>query len=390
LPRSKSVANRALVIAALAGDLSCVQGPGDAADTRILEQLLRERPPVLHCGLGGTTFRFLLAWACVQEGEEHMVTGDARLLERPHDALVDALRALGADITRTAEGYRVRGKRLRGGPIVFDAPVSSQYLSALLLIAPMMPEGLLIQWNGRQLSRPYVEMTAKAMQHFGARVEVGDRVITVHPGAYKAVPFTVPRDWSAAAFWCEVVALAADAEVELLDLRADGWQGDEVVVRHLVPWVQATEKPDALVLRSWRDPVEVVQANIDLTDTPDLFQPLAFTFAAHGSSVAFSGLDNLPLKETDRLAAVAEALLAFGIGAVRTGNTFVLPPRGKEQLLRPMAGHIFDPQQDHRMAMALAPLALVSEQITIQHPEVVEKSYPHFWEDLRGAGFQLH
>lgn len=389
LPRSKSVANRTLLLASLAGDLSCVQEAGDAEDTVILERSLRERPRVMHCGLGGTTFRFLLAWAAVQDGQEHTITGDARLLERPHDPLLDALRTLGAGITRTAEGHVVKGRKLGGGSIAFDSPLSSQYLSALMMIAPLMKEGLRISWNGQQRSRPYVEMTAKAMRHFGARVELEERSIHVHPGPYEANELEIPRDWSAASFWYECVALAPDAEVELTGLRADGWQGDEAIARFLVPWVHTTENNGSTVLRTWTEAVDVVQANIGLAATPDLFQPLALTYAARGADVRFTDLDNLPLKETDRLAAVANALSAFGIRAQREGSTFTIPGRPVAQGLGPLAGHIFDPHGDHRMAMCLAPLALVCEQIALTDADVVAKSYPHFWDDLQKAGFVL-
>ncbi len=135
LPPAKSVANRALILAALAGDLPGVQGTGDADDTRILRRLLEERPHHMHCGDGGTTFRFLLAWACVQEGKEHLITGNKRLLERPHAPLINALRELGAEITATGSGLLVRGKRMHGGAITLDSPVSSQFISALLLIS---------------------------------------------------------------------------------------------------------------------------------------------------------------------------------------------------------------------------------------------------------------
>ncbi|HNK43093.1 MAG TPA: hypothetical protein PL002_18025, partial [Flavobacteriales bacterium] len=148
LPRSKSVANRLLILASLAGDPGAVKEPGSAEDTRLLRNLLRDRPRVMHCGMGGTVFRFLLAWAAVREGREHIITGDARLLKRPHQPLVDALRLLGADIGAVDNGYRVRGRRLAGGTIVMDAPLSSQFISALLLIAPLMENGLYLRWTG--------------------------------------------------------------------------------------------------------------------------------------------------------------------------------------------------------------------------------------------------
>lgn len=382
LPRSKSVANRALIAAQLAGDIGCVREPGDADDTRILHALLRERPRVLDCGLGGTTFRFLLAWAAVQEGAEHVVTGAPRLLERPHADLTEALRSLGAVIDRTAEGYMVRGMRLAGGEVTFRSPISSQYLSALMLVAPQLRDGLRIHWQGAQRSRPYVEMTAAVMRHFGADVSLGERTIDVRPVPYSPRTFTVPLDWSAAAFWYELVGLTGDAEVLLPGLAFDGLQGDAAVVELAGHLVLTDALPEGLCLRS-RKVVERGPSTIDLTCTPDLFQPMACLYAGTGQAVAFSGLDTLAHKESDRLRDMAEALAALGVKVDRSADSFWITPTRPGQA----TPHAFATYGDHRLAMALAPLALVTGRITILDPDVVTKSYPVFWEDMRAAGF---
>ncbi len=388
LPRSKSVSNRALVAAALAGDLSGIDHLSEADDTRILHQLLRDRPRVMHCGLGGTTFRFLLAWAAVQEGSTHVVAGDAKLLERPHDDLIEALRKLGASVERADEGYRVKGARLQGGTITFDSPISSQYLSALMLVAPRMEEGLRIEWRGTQLSRPYVEMTAQVMRHFGAEVEVGETLIAVKPGRYTARPFDVPCDWSAAAFWYEIVALAEDAEVELVGLRGDGFQGDERVWIHMEEWVRTRDAHAGIwitsVSPSQRAEDPILSASADVTATPDLFQPLAFARAGLGVRASFKGLGTLRHKETDRLTAVQDALERMGCGIGRNGPWLMIEPPARGRLL---INGDFSVHGDHRMAMALAPLALITGSITILDPDVVTKSYPRYWDDLRAAGF---
>ena len=386
LPRSKSVANRALVAAALAGDLGAVPEPGDADDTRLLHGLLRERPAVMRCGLGGTTLRFALAWAAVQEAEERLVTGDRALLERPHAPLVKALTDLGAQVNGLANGFHVVGRRLRGGTVTFDSPASSQYLSALMLVGPLMEDGLCIRWQGTQLSRPYVEMTARVMRHFGAVVEVGGTHIRVMPGGYGPKPFAVPRDWSAAAFWFQVVALARDAEVLLEGLVDDGLQGDAAAVLLWQDHVNTTVTPAGLLLRSrrWTDGPEPV---VDLTATPDLFQPLALTHAGLGSAITITGLHNLHLKESDRVAAVEAALQVLERPAHRSGAETLRIERSVK--LRAPGAHVFDPRGDHRMAMALAPLAMVAGPVRIQDPGVVGKSYPGFWDDLRAAGFRV-
>lgn len=382
LPRSKSISNRALICASLAGDLSCVRDLSDAEDTLILYRLLLERPAVMHCGLGGTTLRFLLAWASVQEGEEHRITGEPRLLERPHDALVNALLALGADITREANGYRVRGRKLAGGTIRLDSPISSQYISALMMIAPLMHDGLRIDRKGRRLSEPYVRMTAKVMDHFGVEELPADDAITIPPGANVARPFTVPPDWSAAAFWYEIAALANDAEVLLTGLRSDGMQGDERVAGLLDRATVSSSVPDGTFLRSIELSGEPSPPSINLTDSPDLFQPLAFSFAGIGWPVNFFGLDTLPMKESNRLLAVQDALAQL-TGERHTGAKQL----GIMEFRELNTDRPFPVHGDHRMAMALAPLALVCDRITILDPGVVKKSYPTYWDDLRKAGF---
>ncbi len=381
LPRSKSVANRALILASIAGDLSCVRNPGDGDDTRILLELLRDRPRTMHCGAGGTTFRFLLAWACVQMGEEHVITGEARLMERPHQVLIDALMHCGADIERTSEGYRVRGKKLRGGTITLDSPISSQFISALLLIAPCMEQGLDLRWIGQRFSEPYVRMTMKVLRHFGAGVEENGDAIRVRPSTLAPHPLEVPRDWSAAAFWFEIVAMASEAHVALPGLCIDGWQGDEGAARIWRFAVKTTSTPERVLLEHSIDPDEL-RIGYSLADTPDLFQPLAVTFAALGLPKSMGMLHSLVTKETDRLSAMSDALSLLGCRPVCTDFQFGCMPMPLNRNPPP-----FDPRGDHRMAMALAPLALVCDAITIRDPEVVNKSYPGFWSDLRKAGF---
>lgn len=382
LPTSKSVANRALILASLSGDLASVEHPGDADDSRILHQLLQERPYRMHCGDGGTTFRFLLAWACCQEGEAHEITGNPHLLARPHGPLVDALLTLGADIHATKDGFRVRGKRMAGGTVHLDSPRSSQFISALLLVAPCFTDGLQLEWTGTRLSEPYVRMTVDLLLRHGAVARMEGAGIRVEPGGLHAVSDRLPPDLSAAAFWYETVALAAEARIHLVGVGPEDLQGDAAAAGLFAGIVRAAYVDGGTELTSGGDVPS--PGPIDLIDTPDLFQPLVFTYAALGRSAVFTGLHNLPLKETDRLQAVAEALESLGC-AVRYGEgRFTLDGR----ITRPCPPP-FDPRGDHRMAMSVAPLALVCDAITVLHPEVVTKSYPGFWSDLRSLGFSV-
>jgi 3-phosphoshikimate 1-carboxyvinyltransferase len=382
LPRSKSISNRALICASLAGDLSCVRDLSDADDTRILLQLLKERPRTMHCGLGGTTFRFLLAWAAIQEDQEHVITGEPRLLERPHDDLVNALRTLGADIEKSAEGYRVRGRQLQGGSLTIDSPISSQYISALMMIAPLTTEGLRIEWKGTRTSVPYVEMTAEVMRRFGAEVRTEGTMIAAS-GSYRSSSFTVPPDWSAAAFWYEVVGLSEGADVGLPGLGPGQLQGDAVVEEHTAWCVLPERTVVGTRLRSQEKGMSA-QSPLDLSDTPDLFPPLAALIAGRGSSVRFIGLETLAHKESDRMEVMSTALERLGCTVSRASGSASI--KGNTIRDAPTA---FDPHGDHRLAMALAPLALVCERITILDPDVVNKSYPGYWRDLAAAGFRL-
>lgn len=393
LPRSKSVANRLLVLAALAGDIGTVKDTGDAEDTRILRNLLRDRPRVLHCGMGGTVFRFLLGWAAVREGKEHILTGDARLLKRPHQPLVDALRLLGADIEPvdpgpgTVGGYRVRGKRLAGGTITMDTPLSSQFISALLLIAPLMENGLYLRWTGTRVSEPYVLMTMLALERFDVPPVVDDDGIRVRPRPLRAKETVVPPDWSAASFWFQVAALAGSARIFLPDLYRDRWQGDEAACQLWKPWVRAEGTDKGTLLISERAPGfgdGRQELSFNLRNHPDLFQPLVLTCAALGQAARFTGLENLHLKETDRIAAVIDALTHFGIRPEVSENGFALPFSDRPII---SSSDPFGSFGDHRMAMSLAPLALKTGSITVTDPGVVAKSYPKFWEHLAMAGF---
>jgi len=384
LPRSKSVSNRALIMASLIGDLDLVKELSDGDDTRVMYELLRDQPHTMDCGAGGTTLRFLLAWAAVQEGEEHLITGIPRLMERPHDDLVLALKTLGADIERTSKGFLVKGCKMKGGAVHFDSPISSQYLSALVLIAPKLEQGLDLKWTGTRLSEPFVRMTLKMLDHFGVRASLTMDGAQVPPGAYQAVPYIVPPDWSSAAFWFQQVALDPGAEVVLPGLTMDTLQGDREAVRLWSPWVVAEDTEEGMHLTHSTDPVEGARDPVDLKHVPDLFQPLAFTVAGRGEMAAFTGLDNLVVKETDRLKAVAEALAAFGCTAGHRGGTFI-----QGGTIVNKGAHTFDPNIDHRMALSLAPMSLMVESVTIKDPAVVNKSYPNYWKDLREAGYSV-
>lgn len=372
----------------------------DADDSVILRRLLNERPEVMDCGMGGTTLRFLLAWAAIRAGEEHLLTGAPRLLERPHVQLVEALRSIGADIDVRSDGYLVRGKNLEGDVVRFDSPVSSQYVSAMMMIGPMLENGLDLYWVGKRLSEPYVLMTGAVMAEYGGYWSSGpgdDSPMRIEAGGYALVPFDVPTDWSAAAFLYQLAALAVGARISLSDLTFHSFQGDEGIAHHLNPWVETeqwydvdlpdTVKGFTLIHRALRKlPDE--EKPIDLTYGPDLFPALAVTHAALGNSTLFTGLDNLRLKESDRMASVSDALAQLGIPFEAGASTFHVRSSAAHIATLRNKSYTFDPRGDHRMAMCLALLALVCESVTIHDPDVVSKSFPRFWDELEKVGFR--
>lgn len=385
LPRSKSIANRALIIASLAGDLSCVKQRGDADDTRILHELLTERPRIMHCGLGGTTFRFLLAWACVQKGEEHLITGEPRLLERPHQQLIEALRFMGADIKERDNGYLVRGRKVKGEAFEAGDAFSSQYVSALMMIAPYTEHGVGFDTIGLRNSRPYVDMTAHVMRHFGVPPEnlEFDDAFVVRPARYKPSTLFVPPDWSAASFWYEIVSFAPDARVVLIGLRDTAWQGD-AAARELWSFAVRTGRHTNGMELTWSNEPQRLPSTFLLNDTPDLLQPLAATLAGREQRSVITVPAAVRLKESDRLATTAEALRAFGSEVTVSDNELAV--EGPLTVTCPPA---LDAHNDHRLAMCLAPLALRCEAVIINDADVVNKSYPRFWDDLAKAGFRL-
>lgn len=410
LPRSKSVAARAAIISSMAkpGGPRRADDPfeaellhyPDAEDSVILRRLLSENPEVMDCGMGGTTLRFLMAWAAIRDGEEHLLTGAPRLLERPHQQLVDALRSLGARIDVRPDGYRVLGRKLEGDKVHFDNAVSSQYISAMMMIGPMLEGGLQVHWQGKRISEPYVSMTMAIMAHYEGWCSMKpgpNDPIVIESGGYKLTePFEIPTDWSAAAFLYQMAALAPRARIVPDHLVFHSTQGDESIA-HVLNDVVETE--------AWED-VNMPEINghtiihrnirkmpddkpIDLQWFPDIFPALAITHAALGRTVTYTGLHNLHLKESDRMQSVSNALAQLGIACeVGEASLTVLSSPAQVAALHDRS-FTFSPSGDHRMAMSLALLALVCRQVTILDPDVANKSYPGFWDTLTKAGFKL-
>jgi len=396
---SKSISNRALIILKLAKaePPDWLSNLSTSKDTSTLQSLLAHAGDTFDAGDAGTTFRFLAAYLALQPGH-HTLTGSARMVERPIGPLVDALRCLGADIQYLGqEGYPplLIGERNVTTEITHKisvpANVSSQFLSALLLIAPYLPEGLELLPDGPLVSRPYLEMTVKMMRYFGADVHWQGDAILVKPGAYTARCLAVEADWSSASYWYAMAVFAEDLELRLEGFQADSWQGDAVLVKMMQGFgIESTFEDNTLVLRkSGQAPRPFFEQ--DFLECPDIAQTLAVVCAGLGITGVFSGLETLSIKETDRIAALNAELKKVGVTFVK------LPPhmnkRHPEKTFYQVQGKAelettprFATYGDHRMAMAFAALSMLGE-VEIEHPKVVEKSYPEFWDHLAALGF---
>lgn len=428
LPASKSISNRALVLYALAGKQSLRTDFADCEDSLLMLNALQSPEAVKDAGAAGTVMRFLTAYYAQTPGE-WTLTGTERMKQRPIGLLVDALRQLGADITYTENpGYPpllIKGKRLSGGRLSIDGSISSQYITALMLIGPYVDGGLEIELLNKIASAPYIRMTLGLMQAFGAQLSFEGNLIRIAAGAYTAPEeFRVEADWSAASYWFEVLSLARSGQVLLHGLQADSLQGDakvmewfrdfgvqaefielpagekasatgEVVTESVGSKVTGSPqagKPDkgALLLSKTKQQCSFFEA--DFSQQPDLAQTFVVTAALRGIPFRIGGLESLKIKETDRLQALIREMLKLGF-ILEESSPNTLEWQGKKQPAQSRVS--IATYQDHRMAMSFAPVALrIKDQNEIKHfeiedPTVVAKSYPGFWEDLKSCGFTI-
>lgn len=389
LPSSKSISNRALIIHALGRGSYLPENLSDCDDTQVMIRALNAKAgETIDIMAAGTAMRFLTAYLSVTPGER-LITGTQRMQQRPIQVLVDALRALGADIEYASnEGYpplRIKGKALTQSRITLPGNVSSQYISALLMIGPTLPNGLTLTLTGDIISKPYIQLTLQLMSDFGAKAEwVDEHTLTVSPQPYQSILFYVESDWSAASYWYQIVALSKEATVTLPGLFSHSYQGDSQVARLFESLGVSTEYKDKQVtLRKSGKPVEQMKYNF--INQPDLAQTFVVTCALLNIPFRFSGLQTLKIKETDRMAALIEEMGKLGF-VLHESEGSVLSWNG-ERCER--SAEAIDTYEDHRMAMAFAPACLVLPDININNPQVVSKSYPHYWDNLRQAGFTI-
>lgn len=384
LASSKSESNRALIINALSGFGGELQNLSTARDTQTMIRLLKSEDAVADVLDAGTTMRFLTAYFAITNQSKTM-TGTPRMCERPIGILVDALKSIGCEIDYLAkEGYpptQIKGfTKQKTNEISIRGDVSSQYISALLMISPLLPNGLTINLLGEIGSIPYITMTIKQMEAFGVKVmaDWDAKKLSVEPQTYKPTSYKIESDWSGASYWYSIVALAEnhDVEIELLGLKENSLQGDSVIVNIMTELgVKSTFTLDGVLLQK-------IQANDtfewDFTDCPDLAQTVAVVLVAKKIKGIFTGLESLKIKETDRVVALQNELAKIGgtLEEVEAKTRYEVNSGGSWS-----ETPTFETYDDHRMAMAFAPISMISDVI-IEEPGVVAKSYPSYWEDL--------
>ncbi|MDR0834898.1 MAG: 3-phosphoshikimate 1-carboxyvinyltransferase [Candidatus Symbiothrix sp.] len=439
LPASKSISNRVLLLNALSGSsyqlpvssyrlpvpgyrlpviTGAIHNLSDSDDTQVLQKALLSSGADFDIGAAGTSMRFLTAYLAQRPGN-WTITGTERMKNRPIKLLVEALRSLGAEIDYLEkDGFpplRITGKTLKGGQITMNGGVSSQYISALMMIAPHLEQGLELRLTGDLISMPYLQLTTRLMQQFGVAVDWNGQTVKIQPQPYKPVPFTVESDWSAASYWYEIAALAqGNAQIALLGLEEKSMQGDAqgrylfekvgVSTRHCVAGSDP-QSPDnqTTIIRGLRVPESSSgQARLrrpamtnptdaptplqhDFVNEPDLAQTFVVTCCLLGISFNFTGLQSLRIKETDRIAALQTELRKLGYDVSAKDNAM----HWSGERCEPETHPVIATYEDHRMAMAFAPACLVNQNIRIADPHVVTKSYPNYWQDLAQAGFTI-
>jgi 3-phosphoshikimate 1-carboxyvinyltransferase len=380
LPASKSISNRALILDALSYSEYEIENIADCDDTRVLIESLDSNKSSFDIGAAGTSMRFLTAFLSKTMGE-WTITGSERMKQRPIKILVDALNSVGAKIEYIEKNgfppLRIFGCALSGGEIKLKGNVSSQYISALMMIAPDMLEGLKIILEGKIISKPYIDMTVNMMEEYGIAVDFWDNIIEIKPQEYQAIPYKIEADWSAASYWYEVLAIKGKGEIFLKGLKENSYQGDSKVAMLFEELgVRTTYMKDGVLLTC--NQKSTPKMEYDFSDEPDLTQTLAVSCCIKGIPFHFKGLESLKIKETDRIAALINELAKLG---------FVLYEPAESELawdgkvLKSLSEISISTYDDHRMAMAFAPVAL-TRAIIIEQPNVVSKSYPKFWVDF--------
>jgi 3-phosphoshikimate 1-carboxyvinyltransferase len=388
LPASKSISNRVLILNALSDSPFDVQNVAECDDTQVMLNVLDSDDNHFDIKAAGTAMRFLTAFLSKILGE-WTITGTERMKNRPIRILVDAINQLGGKIEYVEkEGYpplRIFGSALTGGELDLDGSISSQYISALLMIAPTMEKGLTLRLQGEVISQAYISMTLKLLEEFGVKSTWNNNVIHIQPQEFIPREYTVESDWSAASYWYEMVALSSDAEVELIGLHKNSTQGDSKVADIFSQLgVKTTYTKEGVKLTKTGSVTPKLIYNF--VDQPDLAQTFVVTCCMLGIPFYFNGLQTLKIKETDRILALKNEMKKLGF-MITDKKDSILEWNGER--CAPDGDAAIATYEDHRMAMAFAPAALKLDSITMADPQVVSKSYPLYWENLKSIGFEV-
>lgn len=391
LPASKSISNRALIINALNYSPFPLHNLSDSDDTVVLAAALNSYNNKFDIGHAGTAMRFLTAFLAKIVGEWE-VTGSERMQQRPISILVDALNSLGAQISYLKnEGFpplKIMGSHLTGKTLELDGSISSQYISALLLIAPTVENGLTLKLTGNITSRSYIELTLQLMAKFGIQYQWKENEITVPEQKYLPIDFTIEADWSGASYWYQVLALCESGEILLENLQLKSLQGDSDIADWFVQFgVRSTQKGNGVLL-SKTEILKPENLILDFLENPDVAQTMACLCVAMEIPFHFSGLKTLKIKETDRIAALQNELAKFGAVLTEPENGELAWNGQLDSTLKEEIPTV-ETYHDHRMALAFAPMALAGFNLKIEDPMVVTKSYPGFWDDLKKTGFEI-
>ncbi len=388
LPLSKSISNRALILNALTIGALPLNDIAQCDDTDVMVKALSSTDNEINIGAAGTAMRFLTAFYASQPNKIVTLDGSERMRHRPIKALVDALRQCGAEIEYLGEeGFpplKITGKKLIGGNISLPASISSQYISALLMIAPSMQNGLSLTLEGEIISRPYITMTLSMMRDWGMESDFYGNIITIKSGCYTPTEFSVEADWSAASYWYEIEALSS-GDISLKGLKQNSYQGDSQLSKIFERLGIFTHYDnDKVILEP--SPDSDARLTIDMSEQPDLAQTVVVTCCMLGIPFHIKGLSTLRIKETDRLEALRKELDKLSFTITIEHDSELIWDGERHPIFEEPAIDTYD---DHRMAMAFAPVALYAPGLLINNIEVVSKSYPGFWDDLQQAGFKL-
>ncbi|APD07444.1 3-phosphoshikimate 1-carboxyvinyltransferase [Flavobacteriaceae bacterium UJ101] len=385
---SKSETNRLLLLQALSDHAFEILNVSNSKDSQVMQAALTSKEEEVNIGIAGTAMRFLTAYFAVKEGRKTILTGIGRMLERPVGILVDALNELGAEITFVnKKGYpplEIRGKKIEKNCIEIPADVSSQYVTALMLIAPFLEKGLTIHLKGKITSIPYIEMTQGLLQRVGVKCVFKGNQIKIIPSTILMETQTVESDWSSASYYYSLLAISDGGEIQLGSYREDSLQGDkELVTIYKNFGIESVFIENQVILKKKENVEQPDFIALDLNDTPDIAQTIAVTCTALKIKCKLTGLATLKIKETDRLEALKLELFKFGAQVITTNNSLEIKDFGEAQ-----ANIEVKTYHDHRMAMAFAPLKLYHD-FTIEDRNVVEKSYPDFWNDFEKLGISF-